>query len=339
MIKRQISIKDVAKIAGVSPSTVSRVLSGSDLISQKTKEKVMKVVNDFNYKPNAIATALARNRSNSIGIVIPDSDNEFYATTFFQEALRGISTVAADNGYDVLISPGKPNEYASIKNLVERRKVDGIILMRAHLNDRSIKFLHETGFPFVLIGSCKEYEDIYSVDNDNLNAAYVLTKHLIEKNRKRIAFIGGGSNYVYTIERLEGYKKCIEDNKLKIDKNNIKLDVNSAKSAYDVFSKFLNHKEIPDAVVITDDTVCAGIMDKIRESNIKVPQDIAVACFNDSMYNRFSTPPITSISVNSIELGQKAAETICSLLSGNEISEKKVRVDFKLLARGSTETV
>lgn len=337
MLKKQTCIKDVAKAAGVSVSTVSRVLSDSQVISEKTKEKVMKVVNSLDYKPNAIASALAKNRSNSIGIVIPDSDNEFYSTSFFQEALRGISTIASDKGYDVLISPGKPSEYLAVRNLVERRKVDGIILLRAHINDKSIKFLYESHFPFVLIGSSKEYDDIYTVDNDNFKAAYELTNHLIEQGRRKIAFIGGSVNYVYARERLEGYKKCIKDNKLLISPDLIKIDINKSQNAYIAFSDLIEKDNVPDAVIITDDTICAGVMDRIRECDIKVPSDIAVACFNDSIYNRFSAPPITSISVNSAELGKMAAETICNLLSGIEVKQKKVKVDFKLLVRESTK--
>lgn len=337
MKNRLTSIKDVAQAAGVSESTVSRVLSGNSRISQGTKDKVMQIVNELGYKPNAIATSLARNRSNSIGIVIPDSDKEFYSTSFFQEALRGISGVVSDNGYDILISAGKPDEYTALKNLVESRKVDGIILMRAHKNDKNVKFLYDNGYPFVLIGSSREYDDIYTVDNDNFKAAFELTNHLRHMKRQHIAFIGGESSYVYAMERLEGYRKCIESQGIPLNMDYIKLNINTAKSAYNAMSELLELRHLPDAVIITDDTICAGVMDRIRESNFSVPEDIAVACFNDSLYNKFSVPPITSISVNSVELGKKAGEIICSILSDEDIEERNIKVDFKLLIRSSTQ--
>jgi DNA-binding LacI/PurR family transcriptional regulator len=333
---KQIKIRDVAMAAGVSESTVSRVLSGNKRISEKTRQKVMKIVDEMGYRPNAIATSLARNRSNSIGIVIPDSDNEFYSTTFFQEALRGISTVVSDNGYDVLISSGRPDEVTALKELVARRKVDGVILMRSHIKDQSIRFLHESKFPFVLIGTSVEYDDVYSVDNDNFGAAFELTKHILGQNRRNIAFIGGGSNFVYTMERLRGYEKCIESNGAELRKEYVRLDIDTVRKAYEAMSELLQLKRRPDAVIITDDTVCAGIMDSIRQNKLNIPDDIAVASFNDSLYNRLSIPPITSISVNSIELGRKAAETICRILSGDSVDIKKIRVDFRLLARDST---
>lgn len=336
MINKQINIKDVAKAAGVSVSTVSRVLSGNPRISDQTKQKVMQIVKDFGYKPHAIAASLATSRSNSIGIVIPDSDNEFYSTTFFQEALRGISAAASESGYDVLISPGKPSEYVAVKNLVESRKVDGIILMRAHTKDKCVRFLHNSEFPFVLIGSSNEFEDIYTVDNDNFDAAFELTNHLVDQGMKRIAFIGGDSNFIYTIKRLEGYKTSIAANGIHMYNDYIKLNINTVKNAYKAMTELLGLELFPDAVIITDDTVCTGVMDKIRESGLNVPTDIAVACFNDSLYNRFSIPPITSISVNSTELGKKAAEIICSILSGQIVENRNTKVDFKLFIRNST---
>lgn len=337
MVERKISIKDVARAAGVSESTVSRVLAGNPKISEETARRVLAIVKEIGYRPNAIAKSLAKNRSNSIGIVIPDADNEFYSTSFFQEALRGISTVVSDNGYDILLSSGKPSEYQAIKNLVESRKVDGIILMRSHKDDKSIKFLYENGFPFVLIGSCKDYHDIYTIDNDNFGAAFELTKHLLSQGLENIAFIGGQSNFIYSMERLEGYSKCMEEAGILLNEDYIKLNVSTGRSAYRAMGELLKLSKHPDAVIITDDAVCAGIMDSIRENNLNIPYDIAVACFNDSLYNKLSIPPITSISVNSVELGKKAAEIICTNLSGNFYRDKSVKVDFKLLIRHSTQ--
>lgn len=184
---KSITIKDVAQKAGVSPSTVSRVISNDTRISENTKKKVIKVMQELNYYPNSIARRLANKKTDTIGVVMPYGTEDILMNPFFQESLRGISIVSSEKCYDILISTSHKNEdeIDILKCLIKGNKVDGLILTRSNEHDEAIKYLRDNKFPFVLIGSCLEYDDIPSVDNDNEKASYELTSYLIEKGRKK----------------------------------------------------------------------------------------------------------------------------------------------------------
>lgn len=333
--KKNVTIKTVAKEAGVSPSTVSRVISNSPRISLKTKEKVFKIMNELGYHPNAIARSLAINETKTIGLVIPCSSEDFYMNSFFQESLRGIAHIANTKGYDLLISSSNENEIDVVKRFINSKKVDGIILMRSNLKDESIRYLRKREFPFVLIGTCMEYNDVYEVDTDNFLASYDLTKHLIQRNCKKIAFIGGEHNSIVTIKRLDGYKKAMENFNLKLYDEFIITDKFSEEKGYNSMQKLLDLSIIPDGIIITDDLMCAGAIKKLQEANLKIPKDVLIAAFNDGIFTKYSNPSITSIKIHSSKLGEKACEVLFDIMN-DKIVEKKNIINYELIMRDST---
>jgi DNA-binding LacI/PurR family transcriptional regulator len=335
--KKNVTIKTVAKEAGVSPSTVSRVISNSPRISLKTKEKVFKIMDELGYHPNAIARSLAINETKTIGLVIPCSSEDFYMNSFFQESLRGIAHIANTKGYDLLISSSNENEIDVVKRFINSKKVDGIILMRSSLKDESIRYLRKREFPFVLIGTCMEYNDIYEVDTDNFLASYDLTKHLIQRNCKKIAFIGGEHNSIVTIKRLEGYKKAMENFNLRLYDEFIITDKFSEEKGYNSMQKLLDLNIIPDGIIITDDLMCAGAIKKLQEKNLKVPKDVLIAAFNDGIFTKYSNPPITSIKIHSSKLGERACEVLFDIMHNNNVDKRNI-INYELIMRASTNS-
>jgi DNA-binding LacI/PurR family transcriptional regulator len=336
MTRKSVTIQIVADRLGISKSTVSRVLSDSPRISLSTKKKVLKAMKDLGYYPNEIARSLANKRTNSIGIVMPSGSPDFYANSFFQESIQGISDVASEQGYDLLLSTNKTSELEVARRFIRSRKVEGIILMRSRINDEAISFLRHAKFPFVLIGTSPEFPDVSSVDNDNMLASYQLAAHIISAGRRRLAFIEGSSTLVYAMMRLEGYEKALADNGLQRNSDYIITEESNGEKGYSQMSQLLDLEMPPDGVMIADDAMCMGIMKSIRERGLRVPDDIAVGSFNDGMFSRFSSPPITSISVCSRTLGEKACHMLIGLVRG-EPMEKRIIVRHELLTRGSTE--
>ena len=240
--KEKVTIKMVADEAGVSKSTVSRVISDYPDISDDTKKKVREVMKKLNYHPSAIARSLANRISKNVGLVLP-SDEDFFLNPFFQESLRAIAITASSRGYDTMLVYNDKDETTAINRLVSANKVDGMILMRAIVNDKSIQYLKENKVPFVLIGNSLENKDIYSVDTDNFKACQELTRILVENGCKKIGFIGGDKNSVVTLDRLKGYMSVVKEKNLYKDKTMIQENEFTKLNGYRSIEKILSDNE------------------------------------------------------------------------------------------------
>lgn len=334
---RKMTIRDIAKFSGVSPSTVSRVLDDSSRISEATKKRVMEVVNAYGFKPQTAARNLARNKTSAVGIVISQADMSLYSSSFFHEALTGICGVLSQHEYDLIISSGSPTEVQTIERLIAASRIDGIILLRSVAHDANIRYLQQQGFPFVLIGSCLETGDIYSVDNDNVRAAYDLAMHLYKGGRRRIALIGGSENVVFIQKRLEGYRRFFAETGLPQEASFVKLGSGTEDSGYYSMRELLESGPRPDAVMVMDDSICVGVMKAIAESGVRVPEDMAVACFNDSAFTKYSKPSLTTVSLGFYEMGAGAAKLLLSVLDGESAQKGSHYIGHLITARESTK--
>ncbi len=338
-IPKKMTIKEIAEIAGVSKSTVSRAIDGNPRISEETRSKIFDIIQEYGYTPNTAARNLARNKTNAIGIVMPHGESGIYTATFFQEALKGICNTVSNNNYDVLITAGNPTEPEAIKRLISTSRVDGIILLRSKLRDTNVELMLRAGFPFVLIGSCKEYGNIYSIDNDNISAASALTEHILQRGKRKIAFIGGVEGSIVTVNRLEGYKNKLTEYGFPVRDEYIYVHEFSEKHGYESMKRLMSLPDRPDGVITVDDTICMGAMKYLEEINAGVPGDMAVACFNDSAYTRFSRPSITTVTVDSYRLGSSAAEMLIDVLNNKRVDLGCRYIDYKILERESTSVI
>jgi len=332
-----ITMKDVAKLAGVSASTVSRVISDDSRISQRTKKKVLEVMEELNYYPNTIARSLASNKTDTIGVIMPSYKEDIFINPFFQKALKGISLIASQRFFDILIVTNhkEENDVDVLKRIIKGKRVDGLILTRPKEDDGGIKFLKENNVPFVLIGSCLEYDDIPSVDNDNEQASYDLTSLLIRKGRDKITFIGGELDSVVMKERYKGYLRALKDYNITFNEDYFISDKFMEKSGYYLTSRLMNLDNEPDAIIVADDLMSLGALKRLKEGNKKVPEDIMLASFNNSMLAKYANPSITSIEINSIELGRKACQKLFDILEEKSRENKEI-IDYKIIEREST---
>jgi len=340
MVKNyRITIKDVAKRAGVSPSTVSRVISDSQRISNETSSHVKKCMEDMGYFPNAIARSLANKSTNTIGLILPDKPGEALLNPFFPEAIRGIIRGAAIYGYDILISSHLEGEddIKSISSLINSSKVDGILLMISRIEDKAIEYLIKIGFPFAVIGSPSENYNFNFVDNDNFSASYELTSYLIQKGYKKFAMIAGDKTLTVTDNRIKGYLKALEDNNISLSDSKLYSgDFNERTGHY--FGEILGQGEkLPQAIIVTDDVVAYGLASAFRDNGIKVPEDVAIASFNNSLLSRQCYVPLTSVDINADMLGEEATKILIETIKYDG-DKKKVNVPYKIHKRDSTES-
>lgn len=339
--KNQVTLSDVAKKAGVSPSTVSRVISNSPRISKATKEKVHKCMDELGYYPNVIARSLAKNKTGNIGVIMPTRSEDIFLNPFFPEALRGIVKSAANSGYDILLSTNTEleNELNSIKNLTRGSRVDGIVLMSSKIDDESIDYLSSIDFPFSLIGSpYKADNGINHVDNDNFMAAYELTRYLTLMGKKNIAMIAADPSLMVTKKRIEGYKKAIEESHLDFDEGQLFIGSFDEETGYKYGREILELNPRPDAVIVTDDLVAFGAIQVLESLNIGIPKDIAVASFNNSVLSRYSQTPFTSVDVNAYDLGLESINLLVEAIEKG-VRNRKTIIPYKIHKRKSTEIV
>lgn len=335
--KKQVTANDVAKMAGVSPSTVSRVISNNPRISEPTRRKVLKCMEELGYYPNANARSLAIKKTGTVGIIIPTTSEDYFSNPFFAESLRGIIRGASKSGYDLLLSTNteKGEELKITKKFVRGSKVDGIILMTSKVDDECIEYLKNIDFPFSIIGST-DYEEINQVDNDNALAAYELTKHLIEIGRKRIAMIVGDINLVVSKKRIKGYKKALSEANIDFDENLLFSGSFDEKTGYDYGVKISKINPLPDGLIVADDLVAFGAVKAFEDLEINIPKDIAVASFNNSVLAKHSNIPLTSVDINAFELGREAMNLLVDAIE-DEIRGEKITIPYNIYKRASTK--
>lgn len=330
MIK--ITIKDVAKEAGVATSTVSRVLSDNPRISDETKERVNEAVKKLNYKPNPIARSLANNKTRILGVVLPSEADDLLTNPFFINAMKGMSLYAQSKNYYITYAFSKNDETESIKEITEANLVEGIILLRVNEDDESIKYLKGINFPFVAIGRPENTEDVLWVDNDNFQAMYNVVNKLIKKGHKKIGFIGAMKSLNMSGDRLKGYKMALEVNGINYDENLViqKLQFNESEG-YDATNILIKESKV-SAIVTTDDLLAFGAGKMLKESNIN---DIALVGFNNNQLAEYQTPPLSSVHINADKLGYYAAKLLINKLEANTSKNTHYIVNTELIERES----
>ncbi len=332
-----VTIKEIAKKAGVSPSTVSRVISDNSRISDETKKKIRKIMEEMDYYPNVMARSLVSKATKTIGIIMPYSTEKAFANPFFPEVLRGISKAANNHGYFILLSSGdtEKEQIESLYSLVRGSRVDGVIVTYFKIDDPIFQQLKKIKVPFSIIGRPLKLEGINYVDNDNVKAAYKAVKFLIDRGHRRIGLIRGSSDFTVFIDRYEGYKKALEDKGLALDEEIIVSNRFEQEGGCRSMKKMLKSSQTPSAVLVTDDLIAFDLMRVAKELGYKIPDDISIISFNNTMpLCELSSPPLTSIEIHPYKLGFNAVEILLEEIKGKRKPGKKV-IETKIVHRKS----
>lgn len=330
----KITIKEVAEQANVSPSTVSRVLSNSSQISEKTKERVREVIRELNYKPNAFARSLANRKSRIIGVVLPSEAQDLLLNPFFLQAMKGMSIYAKKKKYYITyaFSDDDREEEDYIKDFINSNLIAGVCLLRVRTADKSIDYLKKMDFPFVVIGRPEETEGMLWVDNDNFKATYNLVNRLVKKGYNKIAYVGAKGDLTVTKDRLKGFKVACEINGISInDKDIIIKDEFTEDQGIEATNELIGNNKVK-AIIVQDDLLAFGVLKALNEKGI---DNISVVGFNNSQLAEFQNPPLASIDINATELGYYAAKVLIEYLENNNVKVNHYIVDSKLVERES----
>ncbi len=330
------TLNDVARVAKVSISTVSRVVSGSNLISEATVLKVRKAMEEVNYHPNAIAKSLANNmRTKIIGLVLPRDTYSVFHNQFFMDAISGISLCAQEKGYYIMNAyQGKENNHTTIRDMIKSGWIDGAILTIVEDDDKNVRYLEKKNVPYAIIGTSSEGENAICVDNDNQKAMDEVCQMLIDKGARRPALICGDTRFIYNMHRYRGYINALERNGIRVDNETIVVCNDDFRHGYDAMAKLID-KDI-DAVITTDDILAFGALQFMNENSVFLP----ITGFNNTLVSEIILPHLTSVDIRADRLGYEACSMLISYLEhGLSGNDRKLQVETRIIYRESTESI
>lgn len=331
-----VTIYDVAKKAGVGIGTVSRVLNGSRHISETTRDKVLKAIKELNYQPHSAAQSLARKKTRSIGCIIP-----FFTGYFFVELLRGIQKKITEHQHDlILYSVDLAHKKETfLRRVLRERRVDGVLFISMEISDEFVEKFVDLKFPIVLVDSY--HPDLDSISVDNLEGAYVATKHLISLGYQKIAMIDAQLKSFPARLRLEGYKNALAECGHSFEARYFvacdfvqEADGFNKEAGYAAMQQLLRLLEDrPQAVFVSSDIQAVGAIDAIKEHGLRIPQDIAVVGFDDIELSRYIG--LTTMRQPIMEMGELAAQRLMQKIAGVPTKQFNYCFQTELVVRES----
>lgn len=333
-----VTIKDIAAQAGVSPSTVSRVCNDNPSISKETKDRVRKVMAELGYEPGLPAAVPAASSVHIVGIILPPSLISAYRNPFFLETVRGISEFCNPHGVVTAIVTSASDEeaMAAVKKLVSTQQIDGFILLYSKQDDPVVEYLCEEGILYVVVGTPQQFRSqTVCIDNDNLSAAREATDFLCDLGHERIGYLGGSSSFFHCRDRKAGYQLSMMQHGLGIDPAICLEIVNAASEGTDRILALLSREDRPSAILTDDDILALLLEQQCFNLGLRVPEDISILSFNNSLYTSMTATPLTCVDVNSFQLGFEAASQIINHVVNPNLMATKILVPHRFIDRGS----
>ena len=334
---KHVTIFDIAKKMGISPSTVSRALNDHPYISQQTKLKVKKIAEELDFSPNSIAKSLKNNSTTTIGVIVPDIKHDF-----FSSAISGIEEAAYNAGYSIIVCQSNDSLEREIinTNVLLHQRIAGVIVsisLHTGHGDHFKKFMNR-GIPLVFFDRSCDDVVASKVIIDDSKSAFNAVDYLIKKGRKRIAHLGGPQILSIYRKRLEGYMQALKNAGLTYKEEFVLFGDVHEKDGYKALDILFKKGLIPDAVFTINDDVAIGALQRIKEEGLKIPEDIAIIGFSNTKISSVVNPSITTVNQPSFEMGKKASDILIELIEINNrmIEPKTIVLKTELIVREST---
>lgn len=329
----QVSIKDIARAAGVSHSTVSRALSNHPLIAETTRRRIKLIAQELGYAPNAIARGLVTQQTRVIGVIVTSIADPFVA-----EVVRGIEEVAADNHYRVFLgtSHADPTREVNLVKALREWRVDGVIVASSRVGALYLPLLEEMGAPIVLINNQHDGPYIHSVTVDNVQGGQLATRFLISQGHRTIGYLSGPSENSSNRDRLMGYQRALAEANIPFDSFLVQPGNGRADAGKQVH-QFFTRSPTPTAIFCYNDMTAIGALDAIKRRGLRVPDDISLVGFDNIEFASYVDPPLTTIHQPKDEMGRLAMRMLIDLLNGKDASN--ILVPGELIVRESTRAL
>ncbi len=327
------TIKDIAHKAGVAPSVVSRALNNKYGVKDSTKNLIIKLAQEMNYYPNTAARSLVTRKTETIGIMMADISEPFYS-----QLIKGMEYIANQTGYALIFS----NSYETVEHnrvlqkMINAQRVDGLIIVGSNIQEKNFSLaLLEQEIPFVLVERNFSDPRVNCIWVDNVEGAYLATKHLVEKGHRKIAHITGNLYYQVALDRLEGYKKALYESGIDYSEELVVSGNFVGQGGYETMNDILRHHPQCTAVFVASDAMAYGALQAINEAGLNAPDDIAIIGFDDLDFSSLTNPPLTTIRQPRYEMGQKAMELLTDILRGGQKNGVKICLNPEIIIRRS----
>lgn len=333
----KVTIQDIAKAANVAKSTVSKVLNDSPRISDETKARVREIMKQMNYTPSSIATRLAKRKSHNIGILFDISKENENTNPFFYNIIVGIESVISPLKYELTIAnlQQEATELSVIDRLVRSGRIDGLITNSIILNDEMIETLNSLDFPFVSMG---EYHSrpVSWIDYDNAEGGRMLTGHLLAEGYSDAAFIGGERREDIFSKRHQGYRQTLLEAGIGYREDRTIHGVADENLGYQSALELLQSHHPPDSFVCMNNYVAFGALKAAQQLGVAIPGQLGIATFDDYPFSPYTHPPLTSLFIDTFELGATAARTLIERIDRPDLPSSSLLLHSKLIVREST---
>jgi LacI family transcriptional regulator len=331
------TIKDIAKIAGVSVTTVSRALNGYSDVNENTRQKIIEIAKQLNYSPNTLARSLVMNKSKTIGLLVSGLKRESSKDNFTFEVLAGVNQYVGETDYDMILfsTNSTKQREKTYTQLCRERRVDGAILQGIRIDDPYLQEVVESDIPCVLIDIPIESETVGYVTTDNVLGARKAVQHLIDLGHKNIAMINGHEFALVSQKRLEGYRRALLEANLPFYTHWVvdgKFEEEIAEQ--EALNLLKQYPEIT-AFFCASDLMALGVIKAVKKLGKRVPEDIAVIGYDDIFLASYSTPPLSTVAQNIFAMGYEAAKLLIEMLEGKAESHVKI-LETELKIREST---
>lgn len=336
-----VTIRDVAQLAGVSASTVSRVLNCKGAISEETKKRIYDAMEELKYVPNDFARSFANGSPRTVALVIDVTDPGAYSNNFFNNTVFGIETAAHRRDYSLMITNGSRTSggLSGVERLILGKKVDGVVFPISLVSREFIRRVEELSFPCVILGRAEDVGAETSwLDINNTQAGVIAVRHLVSKGYRRIGYLGGPESDLFSCDRLSGCCRELDACGLSVDSSFILHS--KAGNIDEVIAQvtgLLTTENRPDAMACGSDMLALGAQRAAQRLGLRVPEDFGVLSFDDTAVTALAEPGITSIIVDTFELGVQAAEILIDQIENPEASIRQTMLSTKIAARASTE--
>ncbi|MGE5221520.1 MAG: LacI family DNA-binding transcriptional regulator [Omnitrophica WOR_2 bacterium] len=333
-----VTIREVARQLNLSITQVSRALDGYADVSEETRQRVIETAHQMGYVPNRAARQLRRQRTDTIGFVLPTSTPQF-TEPFFAEFMAGLADEAALHNLDLLVSTAPPEQNAEellYQRWVQGRKVDGIILNRVRLADWRIRYLAQQKIPFVSLERSLDPVDYASIEVDSRTGFASMMEYLMELGHHRIAYVGGPGALKINVDRLTGYRDGLKRANLPPDSS---LEVNgdlTSQGGYQAALRLFSLPQPPTAIACVNDYTAMGVLHAAHERGLVIGRDLSVTGFDGVGESAHTEPPLTTLAQPVYEIARKLVSMLSTLICGDEVEEKRVRYRPKLVIRSST---
>lgn len=334
------TLKDIASKLGISITTVSRGLAGYDDVAAETRQRILETAAELGYQPNLIARRLQKQRTDTLGFIMPTFGPRF-SDPFFSEFIAGIGNEAAEQAYDLLVSthaPESEKEKLAYARATQRGWVDGLIVIRTRENDSRIKHLHEHNFPFVVFGRTNLPFQYPFIDEDGVAGMRLLVQHLAELGHRRIGFIMPPAGLMFSQFRLQGYYETMAANALPVVPAWIVEGDLTQRSGAEAMKQLLAVTPQVTAVICGNDLMAMGAINQIHQNGLTVGTDIAVAGFDDIPSSTYVNPPLTTLHQPIYDIGRQTCAMLIDIVNGRTPENQQVLLTPTLIVRASSSS-